>query len=405
MITLAWRNLWRQRRRTLLTSAAIAVACMVMIFLLALQLGTYATMKDNTLKVFDGFAQVQQPDYLGDPGIRKTIRQPRALSDALRALPGIDATAVRASTFALLNHGKRSVGVYLVGVQPAAERQASRIPKMLHQGRYLQDHQAAEVVVGVALARNLRVKVGDTVTLLGSARDGSVAADRLVVTGILDSGISTLDRQLAEMPLERFQSDFAMPDQAHVIVLSGAHLSDVNAALPRARALVAGRKLAVRSWGQLQPGMKHAIQLDASTSLLWYVSLVVVAIALLLNTLLMSVLERTREFGMLMALGMRPGAIGRMVWMEILMLLAIGLAIGIALGAAVTGWYAVHGLTLPGTEDVFAQWGLPAQLYPRVDAWSLLSAPAAMAACTAVAGLVPYLRIRRLQPVSAMRAA
>jgi len=404
VITLAWRNLWRQRRRTVLTSAAIAVACMVMIFLLALQLGTYATMKDNTLRVFDGFAQVQQPGYLDDPGMRKTIEHPQALADALRKLPGIDATAVRASTYALLNHAQRSVGVYLVGVQPEAERKASRIPEMLRQGRYLDAGRGAEVVIGTALARNLRVQVGDTLTLLGSARDGSVAADRLAVVGIIGSGISALDRQLAEIPLQRFQDDFAMPGQAHVIVLSGPHLGGIDAALPRARKLASAQGLAVRSWGQLQPGLKHAIQLDASTSLLWYVSLVVVAIALLLNTLLMSVLERTREFGMLLALGMRPGAIGRMVWLEILMLLTLGLGVGIGIGAAVTGWFAVHGLTLPGTEDVFAQWGLPAQLYPRVDAWSLLSAPAAMALCTAAGGMIPYLRIRRLQPVAAMRA-
>lgn len=404
MITLAWRNIWRQRRRTLLTTTAIAVACLVMIFLLALQLGTYATMKDNTLRVFDGFAQVQQPGYLDDPGIRRTIDRPDDLAAGLAKLPGIRATAVRASTYALLSHGQRSVGVYLVGVQPQAERNVSKIPGMLRQGRYLAAGQPAAVVVGAALARNLRVGVGDTLTLLGSARDGSVAADRLEVAGIVDSGINALDRQLAEMPLQRFQDDFAMPAQAHAIVLSGARLSDVEAALPAARALAARQGLVVRDWGQLQPGLRHAIQLDASTSLLWYVSLVVVAIALLLNTLLMSVLERTREFGVLMALGMRPGAIGRMVWLEILLLLAIGLGVGIGLGAAVTGWYAMHGLTLPGTENVFAQWGLPAQLYPRVDAWSLLSAPAAIAVCTAIAGVFPYLRIRRLQPVSAMRA-
>jgi ABC-type lipoprotein release transport system permease subunit len=404
MITLAWRNLWRQRRRTLLTMLAIAVACVVMIFMLALQLGTYATMKDNTLRVFDGYAQVQAPGYLDDPGIRKSIAHPLELARELRALPGINATSVRTQTYALLSHDRRSVGVFLVGVQPGAEAKVSKIAGMLKHGRFLDsDHQAA-VVVGVALARNLHVKVGDMVTLLGSSRDGSVAADRLRIAGIVDSGIGQLDRQLAEMPLARFQDDFSMPQQAHMIVLSGARLADVDAALPKARALAERHGLAVRSWGQLQPGLKHAIQLDASTSTLWYVSLVVVAIALLLNTLLMSVLERTREFGMLLALGMRPGGIGRMVWLEILLLLAMGLSIGIAAGAALTGWYAVHGMTLPGTENVFAQWGLPAQLYPRLDAWSLLAGPAAIAACTALAGLFPYLRIRRLQPVTAMRA-
>jgi len=139
--------------------------------------------------------------------------------------------------------------------------------------------------------------------------------------------------------------------------------------------------------------------------MLWYVSLVVVVVVLLLNTLLMSVLERTREFGVLLALGMRDGAIGRMVWLELLLLLGIGLGAGMALGGGLAAWYGVHGLALPGAEGVFAQWGLPSRMTPQLSAFSLLTGPAAIALSTAVAGVFPYLRIRRLRPVSAMRAA
>jgi ABC-type antimicrobial peptide transport system permease subunit len=160
----------------------------------------------------------------------------------------------------------------------------------------------------------------------------------------------------------------------------------------------------VRSWNELEPGLAAAIRLDASTSMLWYVSLVVVVV-LLLNTLLMSVLERTREFGVLLALGMRAGAVGRMLWLELLLLLGLGLAAGMALGGGLVAWYSVHGLALPGAEGVFAQWGLPSRMYPRLSAFSLLTGPAAIALATAVAGIFPYLRIRRLRPVTAMRAA
>jgi len=101
---------------------------------------------------------------------------------------------------------------------------------------------------------------------------------------------------------------------------------------------------------------------------------------------------------------MRPSAIGRMVWLEILLLLLLGLAAGIALGGAVAGWYQVHGMELPGAEGVFAQWGLPGKIYPRLTVFSVLTAPAAIALCTAAVGFYPYLRLRRLEPVAAMRA-
>ncbi|MEJ2710875.1 MAG: hypothetical protein P8074_24915, partial [Anaerolineales bacterium] len=305
MIELAWRNLWRQPRRTLLTLAVITLAGAVTVFLLALQAGSYATMKDNTLGVFDGFAQVQQPKYLDDPGIRRTIAQPEQLAKAIEQVDGVSAVAVRGATYALLSRGQHSIGALIVGVQPTVETKVSSIARSVRAGSYLKPGNAAQVVIGQALARNLGVGVGDQVTLLGMARDGSVAADVLTVRGIFESGVNALDRQLAELPLARFQADFAMSGLANMLVVSGRGLTQVQAALPAIQKLAKPHGLAVRSWSELEPGLEAAIHLDASTSMLWYVSLVVVVVVLLLNTLLMSVLERTREFGVLLALGMR----------------------------------------------------------------------------------------------------
>ena len=405
MIALAWRNLWRQPRRTLLTLAVIMLAGVVTIFLLALQVGSYATMKDNTLKVFDGFAQVQQPDYLDDPNIRHTIAQPEQLAQSIERIDGVDTVALRGATYALLSLDQHSIGAYIVGVQPEMEAQVSSIAHSLRAGHYLTPGNAAEVAIGEALARNLGVGVGDHITLLGMGLDGSVATDVLTVRGIFASGDTSLDRQLAEMPLRRFQADFAMDGLANVLVISGRGLAQVQAALPDVHQLTKPQGLTVHSWAELEPGLESAIRLDASTSMLWYVSLVVVVVVLLLNTLLMSVLERTREFGVLLALGMRDGAIGRMVWLELLLLLGIGLVTGMVLGSGLVVWYSIHGLSLPGAEGAFSQWGLPSRMYPQLSAFSLLTGPTAIALVTTIAGVFPYLRIRRLRPVAAMRTA
>jgi ABC-type lipoprotein release transport system permease subunit len=404
VIALAWRNLWRQPRRTLLTVAVIMLAGIVTVFLLALQVGSYATMKDNTLGVFDGFAQVQQPKYLDDPGMRRTIARPEQLAREIERIDGVSAVALRGATYALLSRGQHSVGAFVVGVQPKVEARVSSIARSVRTGSYLSPGDAAEAVIGRALARNLGVGVGDRITLLGMARDGSVAADVLTVRGIFESGINALDRQLVELPLARFQADFAMAGLANMLVVSGRGLTRVQDALPAIRRVVEPQGLAVRAWNELEPGLAGAIHLDASTSMLWYVSLVVVVVVLLLNTLLMSVLERTREFGVLLALGMRDGAIGRMVWLELLLMLGIGLGAGMALGGGLVAWYGVHGVALPGAEGVFAQWGLPSKMTPQLSAFSLLTGPAAIALVTSVAGVFPYLRIRRLRPASAMRA-
>jgi putative ABC transport system permease protein len=405
MIALAWRNLWRQPHRTLLTVFAIAFACMFMVCLLSLQVGTYAGMEANSLGLFDGYAQIQQPGYLDDPGINKSFPLPESLIRGISRIPGITAVAPRAETYALLTKAntQRSMAALIVGVQPEVEQSVSRIASTIRDGRYLSDN-AAEAVIGEALARNLNVRVGDRVTLIGMGNDGSMAADVLTVAGVFSSGVHDLDRQLVEIPLARFQTAFAMPGEVHTLVVSGTSPDAIDRSLPALQRLAGQGSLRVLSWGELEPGLRDAIRLDATSSLFWYVVLVVVVVAILLNTILMSILERTREFGILLALGMRPSAVGRMVWIEVLLLLFVGLAAGIAIGASIAGWFGIHGIALPGAEGAFAKWGLPNRIHPKLTAFSLFAAPVVIAACTAAAGIVPFLRLRRLEPVAAMRA-
>ncbi len=182
-------------------------------------------------------------------------------------------------------------------------------------------------------------------------------------------------------------------------------LPAVNSALPALGRLASTHHLTVSDWGVLQPALKQAITLDFSTSMLWYVSLVVVVVFIILNTLLMSVLERTREFGMLLAVGMRAGLVGRMLWLELILLAVLGNAIGILIGGGFALWFAEQGIAFAGMEGLMAQWGLPGRLYPTLSLVSATVGPAAIILSVAVAGLFPVRRINRLEPVAAMRAA
>lgn len=410
LLELAWRNLWRYPRRTWLNVLSIAFATVVMVFLLSFQLGTYSTMKENVLRILDGFAQIQPQGYQDNPDLKKNIDDPTALLQKAEAIDGIDAAAPRAMSFVILANGEKSVGAAMVGVDPEREVLVSTLNHSIKQGRYLQSDDSNQVILGISLARNLGVKVGDTVTLLGGALDGSIAADVLTVTGIFSSGTAELDRQFAEIPLHRFQETFAMGSAVNTIVLSGPTLSGVTNALPELQqrlnqASHNDRPLEVQPWHILQPGMKAAINLDLDTSFLWYVSLVIVVVFIILNTLLMSVLERTHEFGVLLAIGMRPGSLGVMIWLELILLALVGLALGLAVGSAITLTVQHYGVELPGSEALFAQWGLPGKLFPRLSLLSLSAGPGVMVACIFVAGIFPYRRVRNLEPVAAMRAA
>lgn len=405
LVAMAWRNLWRQPMRTGLSLLSMAFAALLLVFMLSFQLGVYDTMEANALRLFDGFAQVQPHGYADDPDIRKTIADTGAITRAATGIPGITAAAPRATSFVILANGDLSYGSAIVGVDPATEQKVSTLATTVKQGRYLEDGDTDSIVLGDALARNLKLKLGDKVTLLGSAVDGTVAADVLTLAGIFHTGMADIDRQIAEMPLSRFQETFALGDRANVIALAGPALPSVQGALPALRKALEGKNLAVEDWGALQPALKQAITLDFSTSMLWYVSLVVVVVFIILNTLLMSVLERTREFGMLLAIGMRSGLIGRMLWFELVFLAVLGNLIGILIGGGIALWFQIHGMSFGGVEDLFAQWGLPGRLYPTLSLTSALAGPAVIVLAVAIAGVIPARRIRKLEPVAAMGAA
>ena len=405
LAALAWRNLWRRPQRTALSLASIAIVTGLLVFMLSFQISVYDTMKEGTLRIFDGFAELQPVGYADDPGLDKAIDDPGALVHEATAIRGVAAAAPRVNTFAILANGPRSYGAAVIGVDPASEAKISSIAGAIRVGRYLTAADTDSAILGDVLAANLKLGVGGRVTLLGQARDGSVAADVLTVVGLYHSGVPELDRSILEMPLARAQDTFAMDGAANTIAVGGPTLAGVDRALPALRAIAGPSKTAVLTWEALEPALNDGIELKYATSMLLYLTLVAVVAFIILNTLLMSVLERTREFGTLLAMGMRPGQIGAMIWIELLGLALLGSAIGLAIGGGATLWLQHTGIVIPGIAKLTAQFGLPERLYPRLTPLSALIGPGAILAAILVGGLVPYFRVARLTPALAMRAA
>ena len=405
-LRLAWRNLWRQPRRTWLTTGAMVFSNVLLVFMISLQFGMYGLMIDNTLKMLTGHLQVQAPGYKDEQKIRQVVPDISALADTLRAELGNSPVAARAAAFALASSADRSYGVQVFGVEPAHEPLVSNLPGLVREGRFLEDPGAAEIVIGRVLARNLRVVLGDELTLLGTGRDGSFAAAVVTVVGIYESGIADMDRALAQLPLGFFQDVFAMQGAGHQIVLEADNLQAVAALKARVETLLpAGEDLVVHDWDSLQAGLKQMIQADISSAFFMYAVLVVLVAFSVLNTQLMSVLERTREFGIVMALGLTPARLGRLVMLETAMMGVIGLLFGALLGGLVTWWFSVHGFTYPGLEELSSMLNLPDRMYPRVTFASLMIGPAVVLLFTLLSALYPAFRLRRLEPVEAMRAA
>jgi putative ABC transport system permease protein len=402
LAALAWRNIWRQPIRTTLSIIGMAFASLLLVFMLSFQLGSYDTMKSGMLRINDGFGQFQPPGYKDDPDISRLIAEPGAvIADALK-VPGVTAATARATGFALLANGERTFAAAVVGIDPETEGQVATLSGRVDQGRALAPDDSAAIVLGDGLARNLRLNLGDPVTMLGSGADGSVAADVLTLVGIFKSGVPEIDRQIAQMPLSRFKEAYLLDGAASVVAIVGDHLSDIEAQTDALKAIAADHGIVYLDWGDLQPAVKQAITFDLSTSLLMYVVLVVVVVFIILNTLYMSVLERTREFGVLLAVGMKPAQIGRMVWMEMIFLSVAGNGIGLILGLLLTGYFQATGIEFAGMEEVYAQFGMPSRVYPAMTPFRVLLGPAIMVGTIALLGIIPYRRVLGLTPVKAM---
>ena len=197
-----------------------------------------------------------------------------------------------------------------------------------------------------------------------------------------------------------------MEGAGHQIIIALADLSLVDSVRQQvAKLLPTTANLLVHDWTALQPGLKQAIQADMSSAFFLYVVLVVLVAFSVLNTQLMSVLERTREFGIILALGLTPARLGRLVLLETAMMGLIGLGLGVLLGLLVTLWFSINGLSIPGMEEMAANFNLPARMYPQPSWITLFLGPSVVFVFTLIAALYPAWRLHALAPVAAMRAA
>ena len=402
---LAWRNIWRQKRRTWLTASAMIFSNVLLVFMISLQFGSYDMMINNTLRMFSGQVQVQRNGYRDDQKMHQSIAGVIEMAEEIRARLPTASVAARANAFVLISSDDRSYGTQMTGVEPKREDGVSTIPGLLSEGRFLQDPQAAEIVIGSVMARNLKVSLGGELTFLGSGKDGSFAAGVVTVVGIFNSGSQDFDRSMVEVPLQFFQEVFSMLGAGHVIAISLDNLNDVPALIgPLQEVIDSEESLLALDWETLTPGLKQAIKADMISAWFMYGVLIILVAFSVLNTQLMSVLERTREFGVIMALGIKPRRLAFLVLLETFLMAALGLIIGVILGAMVALYFSVGGFSYPGMDELASKFNIPAVMYPSLRPVSLLLGPSVVFVFCLFAAIYPALKLYGLRPVEAMRA-
>lgn len=405
-VKMAWRNIWRNPRRSILTISAIAFASLLLVFMLSWQFGSYETMIDSAVKTHTGHLQVQAKGYNDKKGIRMVVPDPAPIANILNKTPNVAAYTFRANAFSLISSNERTYGIIVVGIDPVREAGVSTLKKLIRHGSYLSEDDTNQALVGDLLAGNLKVGLGDELTVLGQGRDGSVAATVVKVKGIYKSGQDDFDRNSIHIPLKNFQDVYAMREAVHEVVALGKSLDDLEEIKKTVTAGIEKtdkkHSLAVLDWMELMPGLIECIQMDMYSGFIFYLILIIVVAFSILNTFLMAIFERTREFGVLMAIGITPGRLSKLLLIESITMTMAGIIIGIIAGSLITWYFQVHGIVISGTSEIMRQFGMPERIYPKLSIISASIGPAAVLVITFLTALYPAMKVRRLRPVEAM---
>jgi len=410
---LAWRNLWRNPRRTLITMAAIAFGYTMLLFVACLMAGLRWQMIENGTCLVMSQIQVHAPGYYPNRSIQKTLggRQGTDVSAMLAAITAdrrVYAVAPRVYGYGLLSAAHRSAGVELMGVVPDREPRITILNGQIAKGNYLTARMPKGVVIGDKLASTIGIEVSSEIVLLTQAADGSMGNDVYTVVGIFHSGLDAVDRGLVLMSLSSLQELLHLaPARIHEV---GIKLNDITAATAVAAGLQGqlDKTLPVRvmAWPELAPELASYVQFNRGITFVLFFIFFLLAVIGVMNTMLMAVFERTRELGMLMALGMRPIQVIVLILTEAAGLGVASLVVGGALSVPLLWYLQVHGLDLGGaTGEVISLAGVVVGhlWYGRQDFPAYSEAALGLAATTLVSALYPAWRAAHFRPTEAIR--
>ena len=397
---LAWRNLWRNPRRTLITLAVVAVGVWSILIFDVMLKAWADSSRQESLRLLTGEGQIHAAGYLDDPSVTHSMPSPAgALLTALGG-PPVSAWAPRIRIPAIIQSEYRTRAVTLLGVSPPSERRVSDLPAQMLAGRYLSGDGDAGVVIGQDLVDKLKTRLGKRVIIMAQAADGHLAETGATIVGIFGNTKPVQD-EFIFTGLAAAQSQLGLEGQISEISFDAAPPASPDTAVAALKR--AAPSLDVQSWMTLSP-LAYTMETFSATYIkIWLMVMFVLMAIGIVNTQLMAVFERTREFGLMQALGMRPGWIVGQVMLESAILIGVGVLAGVALmGLTLLPFTGGLDLGFLGAGAEMA--GGTSVLYPRLDVADAVTYSLVVWALGVATTLWPARTAARASPVAAMSA-
>ena len=400
LMRLAWRNLWRNHRRTLIMLAAITLGVWAMIFMTALMRGMVSQMIADGISALPGHVQVHHPDYRDDPSIANLI--PISDTDLSAQFEGAGFVnwATRVRVPAVITSEYESRGLTLLGIDPTSERDLTFVDYDAVEGRFLESSDDPGVVIGRKLAATLNTEIGKRIVLMSQDPDNDIADRGFRVVGLFEANIKSFEENYLFAGKATVQKMLRIGDRVSELVVVGDDYRNVDAEFEQVSQLVDGN-VEVKRWFELDPYLGTMLGVMDGFVLVWVVVIFLALSFGLVNTLVMAVFERVREIGLMLALGMKPINILGQIVVESLLLLAIGLAMGSSLA-----WATVQpikdGIDVSIVGEGMDMWGMSSVLYPELLLSDVVLANVVVLVLGFLASLSPAWRASRYEPIEAI---
>jgi putative ABC transport system permease protein len=404
-VMLGWRNLWRQKRRSLVVVFSISLGVLMMLLAIGIMNGMIAQMLDNSISTKLGHIAITGKGFGDTMRLETNFYPSDTIVSAVRKEKDVVAFAPRVKVYGMIRSGESSRGVMVMGVLPSREKNVSKINEFTlpdEGGTFLSDPDALEILISKSLADKLDVAVGDRIVLMLNDSNNEMAGVGLTVKGLFRTPVEDYDNMVVYMGITRLQAITNLGANISEITIITRKKEIADAVKQRLAASIHDPALDILSWKDMAPFLVKAISLIDQILLIYYAIFFITVVFSIANTLIMSIMERFHEIGVMKSIGTRPSQVFFIVMFEALNLGAVGLVVGLTSGFLLMLLLSFTGIDLSVFMEAMRQWGAGSVIYPFITVKDFIISTVVVELTTIIAAIYPAVKAARIRPLEAL---
>ncbi len=405
LLKLAWLNIWRNKRRTIITATSVFFAVLLAIIFRSLTDGIYDNMIHNVVSYSSGYLQIHQKGYWDEQSIDNTFEEDEQLYQELLKNPNVTHLIPRLQTFALASYADKTKGVLILGIDPTKEKVVNNLHEKIIDGQYIENVNENAVVLGEGLASQLKLKVNDKLVFLGQGYHASSAAGKYKVKGLVKLGAIELNNNVVYMPLKQSQFMHGAENRLSSISVMLDKTKNLEKLKQSLQKSIDPDTYEVMTWKEMMPEMDQFIEADSTGHYIIIGILYFIISFGLFGTLLMMIFERKHELGILIAIGMKKRLLATILLLESILISLIGCFVGIIAGILVVKWFTINPIHLTGEiKEVYEDYGIESIIYFSSQEKIFIVQTLIVLILSVLLAFYPGYKVMKLKPVEAINS-